>query len=297
MRKLTIILVLFTIAFSVNAQNFLNIGDQWILEHKKFVGPNAVYYQKIDSITITKDTLINAINYLKIESTLSHLCGVYEETEFVREENGKIYRLFKDLESEYLMIDFDEQFAYSIGAEIGPQYLIGDAQIDSFGIYEFPSGQKIETQFLKIINNQSYGDDYQYKVHKGIGFLNPGILFPNMGTGLCDNFWETVINKCHISNGDTIRFSDIDCFEFDILDSTDQINSSRINIFPNPTNGLINLPQGFELFKITSMSGKTKPFSKDGEFINIDNLENGIYVMYFIDKSTEKITISKIVKI
>ena len=61
----------------------------------------------------------------------------------------------------------------------------------------------------------------------------------------------------------------------------------NINIYPNPTNGLININtnENINSISIYNIIGKQVLNTIDKETINISSLEDGIY---FIDITTEK---------
>lgn len=281
---------------NIRSQDHLEIGNQWIHEYYEILGPGVYTNHKIDSITITKDTLINNKTYFQLISTRKHLCGIFGSSEYLREEENKIYRLAKDSQTEFLLIDFNEQDSYEIKSENGPEVIEAEAIIDSFGTTTFPSGHIVETQFMKIINNQSYDDETQYAVHRKIGFLNPGLLFPDIGTGLCDFFQRTQKFKCFISNQDTIKFTETDCFEFTIINSTTDVKIEQIELHPNPTFDYVNLPNNLKFLKSHNVNGLEVSIIELENKLNLANLKKGIYIITMENSSGEKF-ISKVVKL
>jgi len=279
------------------SQNFLEIGNQWLFETKEFIGPGVINYQKIDSITITKDTIINNKSYFKLEATVKELCWVFLEEEYLREEENKIYRLSRDKSSEYLMIDFEETDSYQIQAESISGDINGEAIIDSFGITLFPSGQEIETQYLRIINNESFDDDQPYKVHHKIGFSNPGILYPNVGTGLCDNFFSYQEFKCFISEGDTIQLTERDCFEFEILEATNDLALEQIDLHPNPSRDFVVIPESMEVQYLQNVHGQKQPLDFVDNKLSLELFHAGTYIVLLKNTLDDSMVLSKIVKI
>ena len=65
------------------------------------------------------------------------------------------------------------------------------------------------------------------------------------------------------------------------------VSNSNINIYPNPTNGLLNINtnENINSISIYNIIGKQVLNTIDKETINISSLEDGIY---FIDITTEK---------
>lgn len=293
----TLVLIgLISISNNLRSQNFLETGNQWIFEFYNVVGPTATYNHKIDSITITKDTIINNKNYFQLESTRSHYCGIFSSLEYLREEEDKIYRLSKDFQSEYLMLDFKEVDSYLMQTDSGFGFIESEVIIDSIGISIFPSGQEIETQFMRVLNNQSYGDEALYKVHQKVGFLNPGFLFPNIGTGLCDHFDKAIQYKCFISNQDTINFTERGCFDFNIIDSTNELFEEQIELFPNPTFDQINLPEGYMPLKVYDIKGIELQVPINQNTLDLSQLKNGAYVLILKNTSSNKRFVTKVVK-
>jgi len=295
--QLSILFFFTTISQSLLSQNFLDIGNQWVFEYYEALGPGAYINRKIETITITKDTFINNKVYFELVSTRAHLCDIYGISEFLREEEGKLYRLSRNAETEFLMIDFNEQVSYEITSETFGGSILSEAVIDSFGVETFPSGQQIETQYMRILNNLSYDDNTLYKVHNKIGFLNPGLLFPDIGTGLCDPSGKFILNKCFISNQDTIRFTDSDCFEFDILDSVEEFPIEQIEIYPNPATDFVTIPANLSVLRLHDMNGVEFKVKVNGNNIEIADLVNGVYFLIFEDNTSAKRLMSKFVKL
>ncbi len=198
--------------------SFLQEGNQWIYEYTEVIVPS-LYDQTIETITVIGDTLINSYTYAILYATEPSPCGINGTYEYLREDGDKIYRLNRAKNQEYLMIDFAETDSYIMYFEngnMGNDIDTATVMIDSFGIDVLPDGKAIEVQYSHIINNQSYDDETVYKVYKNIGFVQPGLLFPDLGTGLCDPYPGTHVElRCHISD-DTLHFTQLDCDQLDL---------------------------------------------------------------------------------
>jgi len=250
-KAISILFISISFLGQIRSQNMLDIGKQWIFEDMHY---SNIWFPfsdtTIETITITTDTIINSQNYKKV--VLSHLpsCWNTSEVEYLREEGEKIFRLSRNLDQEFLMIDFSEEVGYEMLFDNGIGNIdTGSVIIDSFGIEYAFDGSLLEVQYLRILNNQSYDDDTPYKVYKNIGFLYPGFLFPDLGTGLCD-FQDGITLRCVVTGNDTIHFTGFDCFELQIINHINPLLPEMITLSPNPITDYVTIPIGFVFLDI-----------------------------------------------
>ena len=104
----------------------------------------------------------------------------------------------------------------------------------------------------RALNNQSYEDDTPYKVYKNIGFLGPGLLFPDLGTGLCD-FQDGITFRCVATEKDTIHFTEFDCFELQIINTIKTVLPETIILSPNPASDFVTVPSGLIFFDLVDL--------------------------------------------
>lgn len=293
MRYLTKFFLIFLFVgntFSALTQDFLTLGNEWIFEYNEYIGSSA-YLQSIESIKVTKDTIIGGLQYQKLESTRTAPCAIFRKVEFLRAENGKIYRRNEDLAGELMMIDFDATDSYEMLHEIayGDQIIETTVLKDSIGIEILDSGDTLDIQYLRIENNQSYGDDPTYKLSRRIGFLGlRSLLFPDIGTGLCDTpQWAQM--RCHINGQDTLHFfKDVDCSEIYIVNSTNQINDSDIKVFPNPAKDHVVISseeaviKSFQIYNVNGLLVVEKELDQltNRIEINASDWNKGIYYIH-----------------
>lgn len=279
------------------AQDFLQQGNQWIFEYNVYEPlPDPLVSQTIETITIDSDTLINNLPYSKLIASLPAPCGIFNETEFLREEGSKIFRLSQDLTQEFLMIDFGETTGYEILYEAGVGDIdTGTVIVDSFGIEVLNDGSQHEVQYVRILNNGSFDDDAQYKVYKHIGFVQNGLLFPNLGTGLCDGM-EDIQLRCYISEQDTIHFQQMDCYASDLIDATNEVEKEIINLYPNPTNDFINIPSNLRVIEIVNANGQKQISFEEGSILDLRKCQSGLYIIKFSSPDRDKMYIGKVIK-
>lgn len=296
------IILLITFLFSFNQKTnaqFLEVGDKWIFDTRDYSIGNGFYSEKFDSIVINQDTLINGIQYYELIASEESPCGIFTSTEYLREEGDKIFRLSKDFSYENLIIDFSFQADYNVNYETS--WFNGEIQTtvinDSLGIEILPNGEPIDIIYQRIINNSSYDDNTQYKLSKEVGYIQFGLLFPDIGTGLCD-VMKSINLRCKISENDTIKLTDLDCYETSIVLSTDQFESDQsCLISPNPTNGIITVDDNFKIISITDITGRTIYYNQFNGKIDLSNCKSGIYVIRVQDIfNTKSIKSIKIVK-
>ncbi len=81
----------------------------------------------------------------------------------------------------------------------------------------------------------------------------------------------------------------------DIL-ATQEMQNTKINIYPNPVKDIINFSEEVSNVRITDIAGRTvKEFPAKGKSVNIANLAKGNYIVTAVAKSGETVT-KKIVK-
>lgn len=308
MKRLTVLSIIAFFFFpNIYAQEFLEIGKQWVYENHEWWATPYPTNRSIQTMTVEKDTLINNLVYKQLTITANGSCGLFGNLEFLREEGSKIYRLNKEKTAEYLMIDFAETVTYDTHIEevVGHiENVTATAIIDSFGI-EMIHGKPINVQYMHILNNFSYNDEAPYKVYESIGFWGntSEFLFPNLGTGLCDTRWFQNL-KCVISSQDTINFENVPCFELMTL-SSQQVNRETFRVFPNPTIANLKIELGTSIdtdtqIKIMNIDGKEMKainieFGLEEVDINVSSLASG---MYFIQIQKDKfLTTRKFVKL
>lgn len=286
------------IAIQTYAQDMLKIGKQWIFEDMHY---STIWFPysdtTIETITITKDTFINNNMYVQVVASRLPGCWNVSNPEYLREEGEKIYRLSHDLQSEYLMIDFEESTSYEMLYDNGVGVVdTGTALVDSFGTETVFDGTILNVQYVRILNNQSYDDNQLYKVYENIGFLYPGILFPDLGTGLCD-FQDGITLRCVTDGMDTIHFTENDCFELPIINHTGNISNSDLIIFPNPVYDVITIPDGFTFLNMTTFAGMKIVPAQQGNKIFMSVFPSGIYCLRFLRENTNEYFIHKIIKL
>lgn len=277
-----------TIVKTLKCQDFLEIGNEWITEVNNYQIGGGFYEQSIQSIRVSKDTLINGTSYKKLESTNASPCGIFRRSEYLREENSKIYRLNSDFEGELLMLDLNEEESFQLVYESGftNEMIETEVLIDSTGTFFLPDGNELKVKYVRIKNNSSYSDEETYILSNRVGFIQWGFLFPDIGTGLCDTYLESKL-RCYISQTDTLHFQEIDdCYEIKVSSSNQNVFTNQISIFPNPTQHEVNIESGFQVQYVSDMFGKKLDFVHNGQSINMQHLPKGIYLFLLQEKST-----------
>jgi hypothetical protein len=280
----------------INDQQFLVPGRQWIYAHNVYDAlPDPLVDQSIETITIGNDTLINGLSYSMLTATLADPCGIFSTTEFLREEGEKIYRLSEDHSQEFLMIDFDETVGYTMLYDNFGGIDTGHVFIDSFGIELAFDGTPVDVQYMRIHNNQSFDDDTEYKVYRNVGFVQYGLLFPNVGTGLCD-VMEGIELRCYVDGLDTIHFTEFGCYEITLMNETQEPSILSIQLSPNPASNEIYLPEGYKLKEVCIIQGQPIAVHQIGDTIYTDSWPAGVYVLWLTSNDKKNVRVGRIVK-
>lgn len=296
--RVSILLLIFTVTIlgGVNSQ-MLELGNKWIYDYRDYSILNGTYTEKFDSIEIVSDTLINDLVYFKLIASQSSPCGIFKSVEYLREDGDKVYRLSNNFIDENLMIDFTSQISYDMTYE--SFWLHTEVQTtvfnDSIEDETLPSGEQISLTYQRIINNSSYDDNAIYKLSKDIGYVEYGLLFPDIGTGLCD-VYQDVNLRCMISGNDTIRLTHLDCYETSIISSTPYVVEPETIIYPNPTNGIVKIEGDYKVLSIRNSSGVLMKYTESINEIDLSGFPNGIYFVTSKRNSENKVITYKIIK-
>lgn len=299
--KPKIIYLLFFLISAINngsAQNMLQQGNQWIFEDQIWSFLHGYNIDTtIETITVTGDTMINDKTYARLTLSRHPPCWNVTNPEYLRSEGSKIYRLSRDHSQEFLMIDYEETTGYEMLYDTYSGVIdTGRVLIDSFGIEYTFDGIPLDVQYMKIINNQSFDDSATYKVYKDIGFLYSSILFPNLGTGLCD-FTDNIFFRCAVIGLDTFHFTQYDCFELPIIDATKDITITEVNLQPNPAIDIVMIPDGYQLTGVYDLQGTYALPYHDDKTIDISYLASGMYIFQFIGPDGKRAFYGKVIKL
>lgn len=285
--------------YSLSAQSFLIPGKQWVYEYNYYASGIGLIDQSIETITVGADTLINNLTYTTLTATENGVCAYFSTTEYLREEGSEVYRLSMDRSTEFLLFDFDETVGYDIFYEPDEPGEIDTAHavIDSFGFELTYDGTPVEVQYMHIINNQSFGDDQEFKVNRHAGFLQYGLLFPAFGTGFCDFDEGIGYLRCLITAGDTIHFTSFDCFESSIINGVEGSINEEVIIFPNPSTDIVFIPDGYEITKIMDMHGRNQAIKRNSDNIDISGFSGGMYFVLLKGAMNNGMVVKRVIKL
>jgi hypothetical protein len=275
------------------SQNNFEIGQKWIYLVSEFIVPT----ESIDSVVISKDTLINGKTYLKFIASRQQPCFIFKKTQYVREEDGVIYRLSLDLTRELIVANTASQDSFTIQFD----WLNGSsdsiysalALVDSFGYETIYDGTVVRTQYMKIPDNKSYGENQTYTFYENIGFNGPGYIFADLGTGLCDPFVQFKL-RCMIKGLDTLHFTKDDC-QYIGMDSGIE-EDVNLNIQPNPTFDVLNIPENYVFQKMMDIHGRVYHLDATSQAINLEGLPKGVYFVQCRKVNSHRSQSAKVVK-
>ncbi len=226
-------------SYSQELEKIVDTSKQWnVLFGAYYSNGGSNYYTEI--YTIGTDTLINDITYSKVWTANQYGSSNYS---FIREDlSGKVFYL-NYLEEEYLIYDFN---------------LILDDEIiliDMSGQENLYTVENVDTIFFSgkdrkriTLFNQNFGE-YDYWI-EGIGSL---LGLPFSGNLVIDASTELL---CFYQD-EELLYSNPQWNSCDINLLIDD-NYSKSKIYPNPTNGKINIETQGQIEKITilDISGK-----------------------------------------
>ncbi|MDQ3015730.1 MAG: hypothetical protein M3R25_03270 [Bacteroidota bacterium] len=279
----------------VTSQKILQQGNQWIFEEMDWNLLQGFTDTFFVTITVEEDTLINGLTYSKVIYSNVPPCWNVRSTEYLRGDGSKIYRRSRDNQQDFLMLDFDETVGYTMLFDGSYNPLdTSFVQIDSIGPYVTGGGDIIEVQYTKVINNQAYGDESPYLIAKDIGFISLGILFPELGIGLCD-FHDPTELRCAVIDGDTTHFTHYDCFE--LTNSVIPIEVATYSFQPNPVSDYLQIPEGMKYLEMVSLTGHViYPMVENGR-LYFNDISPGYYVVRMISILDNRVVAGRVVKL
>lgn len=275
-----ILLVFISLSARPFAQSMLEEGNQWTFQEIKWTLAQGYVDTFLVTITVEEDTIIDGLFYSKVVHSHHPPCWNIRTTEYLRREGNKIYRRSRSMDQDFLMLDFDETVGYEMLFDGGhnPQdtaYVL----IDSVGILQTSAGDYLNVQYVRVINNQATDDDAQFIIGREIGFIEWGIVFPQLGNGLCD-FHDPIEWRCAIISGDTTHFFAYDCFE--LISSTKNPPHGIYAFYPNPFEDYILIPPDMRFAELISITGQRIQLQKTGSSLYTGNLVQGFYVVRMV---------------
>lgn len=233
-----------------------NIDDKWIYEQEEyFGGGNSL----IDFVTFQITDTFSNTNIKKY---------LLDETDTVYIDNNKMY-FWDSHYNEYIMYyDFDETSSYEIKYydPFRQSDEIATIVVDSIS-YKLFGVDSLKTQHIHILNSGT-SEEYQEVVYEGIGAGHFGIKFL-LGCGLCDFNPYTTKLRCFSNKEKIYNFVDYACDSTWLLTNTSDIKIDDLEIYPNPTDEIVNInglsnDVPYEIFTIDGKlfkKGMTKNYS------------------------------------
>jgi len=287
------------------AQNFAPIDATWHYKDFRFdFSPN--YFIKVKA---ENDTVING-KYVTILEVYNNENYIPEGRLFIHEDNNQVF--FYEQNEFKLLYDFNLEdgdtmisniptnrthfdfSCYNIDFSDQSETLQTRAVIDSITIVQ------IDGQDLKVLHTRTITDG------DSLNCMNYDKIMEKIGSlkGLCGEHCNQCLAgspgylRCYSENGFFYKPTEEDC-EFG-LNSVSSVEKYQVNMFPNPTNNEIFIESDnlFKYFKVLDLNGRTRI---EGEFdnynINLENLQNGIYMVILTNQKREIIYSKKILKL
>lgn len=266
-----------------NTNSTFAIGNEWIYEEETYFGGGntEVGYRSF----FIKDTLFDGLH-------TKYVLGI-QDTFYV--EDNKMY-FWDEHYQEYVMY-YDWQSTTSYKIKYFNQFMnseeVATVNIDSIS-YRYFGNDSLKVQHIRIENSGTF-EEYKDVVYDGVGAGYFGIKLL-LGCGLCDDHPYTTKLRCFTNDNMTYQFEPYACDSTWILTSTIEVDPEKVIIYPNPTNGQVNIfginsETEYELYTINGQvlkKGKTK-----NKKIELNN--NGLFFIKL--KVDENWVIKRIVKL
>lgn len=163
-------------------------------------------------------------------------------------------------------------------------------ELVNFNVSELENSILVEWQTVSEQNN-----DY-FEIQRSVDGLNFNAIGFVDGAGDSDRKIHYKLEDHQPILGDSYyRLKQVDFDGKYTFSEIQQVNLDRSNIYPNPTSGLIYLPDSYTSVDILTPSGNIiETIFSENNTINIQDLPNGIYFLNL--KNNDSTTIHKIVK-
>lgn len=284
MKKIILLLFLVLSLNDTHSQvayfNYLDYTSEWRYYGGGWSGLN--FFDTYETKYFDGDETINGITYYKEYSKsvvteynppfgFTYSTEYFNGPSYIREDaTGKFYRLNAD-GTENIILDNQE----ILNSQIGDT---------------FPNpGNECVVQSIEMVNLGSI----PLKKIKGVNQWNDSGTLEGIGfLGLaCSSAIETGYGmNCYTKQGISLQFGTKDCNSFptpirtNLSTYTDNLDSDKIVVYPNPTNGILKIDSNlqkltnYEICSIQGASLKTGSFVKTEE-INISDLKAGVYII------------------
>ncbi len=268
----SILIFIFLFCQNLNSQSFVDEGNQWSLVSYAFNGNayNSTY-------RIEGDTLINGIVHKKMWHTNEDpSIGNWTLEKIIREDSTQKVFQHIGIIDDLLIYDFGLSVGDTIFSNINPDEMAIVGAIDSIELNDGSKRKRLDLNSLTCPNL----NDSEYWI-EGIGGVSHAMSF-------IENFCATDIGRflrC-FSNDGSFLYGPTDGSTCFIINSTDEIEESKIKVFPNPTQDILNLEYDemlkIEELNILNFNGQViKSFQVENGFsqINISDFPIGVYYL------------------
>jgi hypothetical protein len=286
MKNITLLLFLVIILNKTYSQityfHYLDYTSEWRYYGAGWNGVNG--YDSYETRYFDGDETINGTTYYKEYSksvvtnynppfgstySTNYFGGPY----YVREDSsGKFYRINPNDGTETVIFDNQE----ILNAFIGTPFPYPGAVC---------SVESIEVNYLGSIPLKRIKGNVTGSTAGSLEGI--GVIGSNCAIGIEGNGWL----NCYSKQNENIQFGTVSCNSFpvpvrvNLSTNTNNIAIDKISIYPNPTNGIINIKFNFQeicnyqLYNIYGRTIKIGNIENEKQTIDISNFAKGIYVL------------------
>lgn len=135
------------------------------------------------------------------------------------------------------------------------------------------------------------------------GFVSPYEALSAFNNKPANGVWTLYVTDPHVGNGGAVNFVSLDFCTVQALGISEN-KTSNFSVYPNPTKGLLNVrfsenPDAKTVLNLFDIQGRiimSKPASSLSETLNIENLQDGVYLLSIENgsqKTTKKIVLNR----
>ncbi|MBN1950421.1 MAG: T9SS type A sorting domain-containing protein [Bacteroidales bacterium] len=278
---ITAILIIFQVTHTIG-QDFAPIGAEWY--YSSSAGGTAPTASEYYYLLVEKDTMINDLNLRKIKRTycryqddslevspyLIHESG--DTISLYDQANMKLYRLFvfNASQGDTLVLDipFDNNYTEDSTYRV---------VIDTI-VAETYDGTELNKYVLEQLDDFGWFSGFFLEKVGGYEWFLPlgKIIIPEADGPI----------RCYHDNETNINFTSKDC-EYRIVNSLDNSQAERFEMFPNPSSNTIHIKSDLRIdtIEVIDYSGHIILHTKETD-LNISSLTSGVYFVKIISNNT-----------
>lgn len=266
----------------IYSQDWFQQDDVWVHRISEGLSGTTGYAET----KVVKDTVYEGqdCKLLSIStSTFSIISGSnnsYESELLAYEEDGRVY---------FLGQEASFQLNYDFNMEVGDTFEMQRQSCEQGITFTLDSLSTImmNEETLTVQHLSFFDSIWNYsgtrQVIEKAGALNGGFFLSDFHVCFTDAGFSSL---CSFGSSDyEFSFQDIDCYE--LITNTNEINSTNLKVYPNPTTNIVHIETDltYEQVQVIDLYGRKVIQDANKSIISLENLSSGIYFIQLVNNN------------